>query len=269
MKTALMISTYNWPQALELCLMSVLNQTSLPHEILIGDDGSGPETASKILKLKPLFTKKKIIIKHIWHKDTGFRLAKIRNKCIEKCESEYIIQIDGDIILDKNFIFDHCKYSKNNCAIFGSRILLNKLITEKLLSSLKLNKVQFFINCSNKINMFRSLKINSLIYRKLYSNKNMKLSGIRGCNMSFWKKDLLSVNGYNEDIEGWGMEDSELVMRLYKQDKVMRKLKFGANAYHLYHKINDQSKISKNNDILLRTKKNITGVCKNGIKKIS
>ena len=37
---------------------------------------------------------------------------------------------------------------------------------------------------------------------------------VLGCNMAFWKKDLLKVNGYNESFKGWGKEDNELAVRL-------------------------------------------------------
>ena len=38
------ISTYNRHTALRLCLESVLTQTRMPDEILVGDDGSTEET---------------------------------------------------------------------------------------------------------------------------------------------------------------------------------------------------------------------------------
>ena len=40
MKIALIITTYNWPDALELVLESVKVQTILPDEVIIADDGS-------------------------------------------------------------------------------------------------------------------------------------------------------------------------------------------------------------------------------------
>ena len=50
MTISLIISTYNWPQALELCILSALNQSIRPDEIIIADDGSGQETAALISK---------------------------------------------------------------------------------------------------------------------------------------------------------------------------------------------------------------------------
>ena len=45
MKTSLVITTYNWPEALELVLLSLLKQSVLPDEVIIADDGSKIETS--------------------------------------------------------------------------------------------------------------------------------------------------------------------------------------------------------------------------------
>ncbi len=41
MKLSLIIVTYNWPDALELVLLSIARQKRLPDEVVIADDGSG------------------------------------------------------------------------------------------------------------------------------------------------------------------------------------------------------------------------------------
>ena len=98
MKTSLIIATYNWPEALELVLLSVLQQSKFPDEIIIADDGSTNETKQII----ELYTKKfHIVLKHIWQADSGFQKTSILNKGIAIANSDYIIQIDGDIVAKK------------------------------------------------------------------------------------------------------------------------------------------------------------------------
>ena len=79
MKFALLISTYNWPSALDKVLQSVQNQTLKPNEILIADDGSKEETKTLIEDWKQ---KSKIPIKHFWQEDDGFRKTIIMNKAV-------------------------------------------------------------------------------------------------------------------------------------------------------------------------------------------
>ena len=62
-------------------------------------------------------------------------------------------------------------------------------------------------------------------------------------NLSFWKKDFINVNGYNENlVEAW-KEDSELIERMHNNGIQGKRLKFAGIAYHLYHK-------SQNNPLL-------------------
>ena len=55
MKVSLIIVTYNRPDALGIILESIRRQTVLPGEVIIADDGSGPETAEMIRNLPGLF----------------------------------------------------------------------------------------------------------------------------------------------------------------------------------------------------------------------
>src|SRR5687768_1923232 len=85
-KTSLIISTYNWPEALNLCLQSVCSQSVLPDEVIIADDGSTIETFDMIEEMKRRFP---VPLVHVWQEDDGFQLAKIRNKAIARASHEY------------------------------------------------------------------------------------------------------------------------------------------------------------------------------------
>src|SRR6056300_334152 len=98
MNTSLIITTYNWPEALELVLLSALRQSVLPNEIIIADDGSTKATERLISKIAG---KSPIPIIHSWHEDKGFRLSRSRNLAIAKTSCEYIICTDGDLILHR------------------------------------------------------------------------------------------------------------------------------------------------------------------------
>ena len=50
MRIALVVTTYNWPAALDLTLQSVARQSLAPAEIIVADDGSGPETEALVTR---------------------------------------------------------------------------------------------------------------------------------------------------------------------------------------------------------------------------
>ena len=197
MTTALLISTYNSPELLRLCLTSVLAQSIMPNQVLIADDGSTPSTARVVEEFAAAANTS---VKHIWHEDKGFRLAAIRNEAIRKTKVDYIMQIDGDIVLHPHFVRDHINFAKPGSFVTGSRTLLTHHVTEELLD-LPHWKPMPKIEGGHRHTWLTPLLQN------LRSDDGMY---VRGCHMAFWRNDLVAVNGYNEDIEGLGREDSEL-----------------------------------------------------------
>lgn len=251
---ALIITTYNQKERLALVLDSVKNLEPLPDEVLIADDGSREDTAKLIQAYQKDFPCK---LEHIWQEDEGFRLSEIRNKAIKASSGEYIIVIDGDMILEKKFIDDHLKFAQRKVFLQGSRVILNEKESKELLSkndfSLAFNKKDF----KNRRNIFLA----KCIYKfskltKKFFKKSQLIKGIRGCNMSFYKSDFEAIEGFNEKFIGWGREDSEFVARFLFNDGVFKRLKFNALAYHIYHEENSKNMLEINHQIYLETIKN-------------
>ena len=244
-ETSLVITTYNWVQALKLCLESVLAQTVLPKEIIIADDGSKQETIDLIKNFQMSYPNVNII--HSWQEDKGFRAGMSRNRAISKTTGKYVIILDGDLILERHFVQDHIESKEKGCFIQGSRVIMSKEKSQEILNGkiLKLPKIMFEKGFKNKLNMIRNK-----ILSKLMTTKDKNLKGIRSCNMSFFNEDLELVNGFEEKIEGWGREDSELALRLFNNNIKKKKLKFKALTYHIFHKENDRSRLKKNDEML-------------------
>ncbi|HMU45150.1 MAG TPA: glycosyltransferase family 2 protein [Chitinophagaceae bacterium] len=262
-KCSLHISTYNWPDALRLCLQTVLWQKIMPDELVITDDGSGPETK----KIIDEFTSRApFLVKHAWHEDNGFRLYEIQNKAILKSDGDYIIQIDGDCLLHPLFIADHMRLSKPGTFVCGTRSMIDEEYTNKLLSSGNLPfPFKARKHLSKKYNAVYSQLLAVLHYWFQRSGRNYRY--VLGCNIAFWKSDILKINGHNEDFFGWGKEDNEMALRLLNAKVGIRFAKFNAIQYHLYHKERDRSGLSIREEMLQKTKLNgVTYVC-NGIYK--
>jgi glycosyltransferase involved in cell wall biosynthesis len=206
---SLIIATYNWPQALELCLKSVQQQKIFPTEVIIADDGSKKETADLIRSFQKKFT---VPVIHIWHPDEGFRLAAIRNKGIAAATTDYIIQIDGDLILHPYFIADHLEIKRNSFFSAGSRVMLSQKTSQNLLAN---HSTDIYKLGERKrvINGMRNRFLRNLLSER-YKIKGRHQYYVKGCNMAFFKADLVKVNGYNETFNGWGSEDRELCIRL-------------------------------------------------------
>lgn len=257
--TSLLISTYNWPEALELVLLSALQQTEAPDEILIADDGSSGETKVLIEKFQNKMT---VPLRHFWHEDKGFRKAVILNKAIAAAKGVYIVQIDGDCIMHKDFLRDHKALAQPNVYLFGSRVNIQEKFLPELFAAQKI-KFGFFDKGIKK--RTRNLRIPLLSNR--YKTSSKFSEKMRGCNISFWRKDVIAVNGYNEDFEGWGREDSELVIRMMHNGVLGRRLRYRGIVYHIWHRVKDKSRFKINDSLQEKAIAQKSRWCLNGIEK--
>jgi glycosyltransferase involved in cell wall biosynthesis len=262
---SLVISTYNSPKALRLCLESVLAQSVKPNEIVIADDGSGEATKLLIEEFQKNST---IPLQHVWHKDNGYQLSAIRNKAFAVCKFDYIIQIDGDLILHHHFVKDHLNFAKGGMFASGARTNINEATTKKFLQQKTTERLYYFSKgLEKRYNAFRLGLLKFINKHVQKSAKNMLF--VLGCNMAFWKKDLLKVNGYNEEFTAWGKEDNDIAARLMNAGVKCRFLKFGAVVFHLWHKEADRGQVSANEEKFLRSVNNKITWVANGIDKQS
>ncbi|HKP31817.1 MAG TPA: glycosyltransferase family 2 protein [Chitinophagaceae bacterium] len=244
---SLIVSTYNRPDALRVSVESIFRQVELPNEIIIADDGSGQETRDLIEQLKK---ESPVPMVHVWQEDEGYQLARIRNRAFAAAKYDYIIQIDGDLVLDKYFVQDHLKIAKPSTFFSGSRTMIDETLTQEVLQ--KSLPAQDIPNqkehLSKRTNALRSPLLTKLAY--LYQRHDRNYKYVIGCNMAFWKKDLNIVNGYDESFKGWGKEDNDLAVRLQNAGIKLRFIKFGAITYHLHHKVADLSAVPSNEEKL-------------------
>ncbi|RUM39491.1 MAG: family 2 glycosyl transferase [Desulfobulbus sp.] len=257
MKISLIITTYNWKEALALSIKSALAQKQKPDEIIVADDGSDGDTADLI---KEIAASTSLPIIHSWQEDEGFRLSASRNKAIARASGDYIVLVDGDIVQEEHFIYDHARFACKGFFVQGTRVLLNEKLAREVLREQRLMRSFCTKGVENKKNCIRSG-----LLANLFSFKSKKTHGVRTCNFAFWRKDAIAVNGFNEEFIGWGREDSEFTARLINYGLVRRNIKFNALAYHLYHTMNDRSLLSVNDIILQETVEQRRCWCERGI----
>jgi len=254
MKISLIISTYNFPIALNLCLESVTRLKVKPDEIVIADDGSDEKTRAVVKHWAGVLP---MPVKHVWQENKGFRLAKIRNKALAECTGDYIIQIDGDIIMERHFIQDHLRYAQEGYFICGSRSRIKEKYTNKLKAGKQMKFSFFRPGIFDRMNALRFHWLTPFFF---------KYDHLRGCNMAFWREDILAINGYDENIKSYGYEDEDVQERLMRIGKKKKFIKFMCIEYHVWHPEHPTKKnlaetrklIDHNNEIrLIRSEKGI------------
>ncbi|MCF8091003.1 MAG: glycosyltransferase family 2 protein [Desulfotignum sp.] len=260
MKISVIVTTYNRPLALEKVLTALYAQTRLPDEILVADDGSGDETRKVLAAFKKRQYPK---FYHVWQEDKGFRLARIRNKAILASRADYLVFLDGDCIPEKHFVEDHQALARKGFFFQGKRVLVKQKV-ENQFDFKDIDSIirrLYHVFCLNISNSHHVLRIPFFP-----SCSTGRLSGVRGCNMGFFKQDLMAVNGYNESFNGWGREDQEIVVRLYKYGLMRKENPFKAICYHLWHRENSRISLDHNDKLLEQAMASDLYVCQNGLK---
>lgn len=247
MRVAVIVTTYNRPDALATVLQGYLAQTDNNFEVLVADDGSTAETARTVREYQALAP---FPIRHIWHEDEGFRAAAIRNRALAATEADYVIFTDGDCVPFPDFVARHRALSEPGWFLSGNRILLTQAFTERVLKEnlpIHLWRLRQWLHARKLGEIERLLPLLRLPGAKgLRKLAPRRWRGAKTCNLSAWRKDLLEVNGLDEAYTGWGLEDSDLVIRLIRAGVRAKSARFAAPVLHLWHKEHDRSSLEEN-----------------------
>lgn len=247
MKIAVIVTTYNRPDALTLALEGYMSQKDQDYELLIADDGSTIGTEAIIAT----YQKRNIIkIHHVWQEDKGFRAAAIRNRAIAQTSADYVIFSDGDCVPLPDFVGQHKYLAEQHWFVAGSRILLSEAFTSRVLKEqapvYRWGMRQWLAarmkNDINRLSPFLSLPVSNLL-RKITPNS---WHGVMTCNMGAWRNDLININGFDESFSGWGLEDSDMAIRLLRSGIHRKNARFLLPVLHLWHKENDRTQLLEN-----------------------
>lgn len=243
MKLALVITTYERPDALAAALHSVARQTRLPDSLVIADDGSGEETARVVRNAA-----KTLPLRHVWLPHEGFRAGRMRNCGLAAATGDYIVFTDDDILLHPEFIADHAAAARRGFFVQGARVLLDDAATRRALETPGHWPGFFSAGVANRKNLLRSGGLSRIL-----SGESTTLRGIRTCNFALWREDAARVNGFYEGFVGWGREDSEFAARLLNAGVRRRNLRFAALGCHLAHPPRARDRVGDNDRILAET----------------
>lgn len=227
-RCGLVVTTFARADALARVLDSIAAQTASPDELLVAEDGTDPATATVVARHA---ARARYPVRHLTQPHEGYRLARSRNVAIARSDSDYLVMIDGDMVLHPEFLADHRALARPGYWTQGVRILLDAAATQRILDGAVLPRPW-----SPGLGFVRrsyALRAASLA-RRLRSAANGVVA-VKGCNQAFWRADLLAVNGLDEAITGWGAEDKELCARLKNRGVRRQTLLFAAVAWHLDH----------------------------------
>lgn len=235
---SLILATYEMPKHLAMVFAALERQSFRQFEILICDDGSGEETRAVIQEFKKNVP---MPVYHLWQENRGFRKSRILNQAIRQSRGETLIFLDGDCVPHKHFIKDHVLQQEEGYYLAGRRVELGQEFSEWLntehvrsgyLDFPRWQLIRSFLKDESE-HPQRTFRVTLPWLRKVM--KMNQVDDLKGCNYSVSRKNMVAINGYDEDYEGYGREDADIELRLQHLGLQIKSLKGLALQFHVWH----------------------------------
>ncbi len=238
----MIVTTYNWPEALSMVLESLRFQSNRDFEIVVADDGSRQETRELIERFR---RDSGLPVKHFWQPDEGYRPSRSRNGAANLASGKYLIFIDGDCCLFPDFIDSHLALAEKGWFVAGRRCYIRSGPTERIFrKSLRIYRwpklLWFLLSLTGRCNrpfQFLSLPVPET-KRKQRPDAWQK---VQTCNLSLWRKDFIAADGFDISYHGHGLEDSDFVLRLIRLGVKRKDGDHTSPVLHLFHSRRDST----------------------------
>ncbi|MEK7690722.1 MAG: glycosyltransferase, partial [Bdellovibrionota bacterium] len=267
----LIVSTYNMPRHLGLVLEGVALQSIRDFELVICDDGSGSDTRDLIDRFRPRFgAKTGQALTHVWQENRGFRKCRILNEGLRRSSGAHCIFLDGDCVPHRDYVADHLREREPGRYLAGRRVELGPTFSEDLTSedvargSLGFPpSYRLFVSAltGDSDHLQRLVRFPAPWMRRLVGMN--RIDDLKGCNYSVAREALLALNGFDEEYEGYGREDTDIEIRLQNLGLTIKSMKGVALQYHVWH---PRREFTDANDARLEETRKIRRIrCEKGI----
>lgn len=232
---SVVVSTYEWPKALDAVLRALAEQSDAAFDIVVADDGSGPETASVVRRWQERFGER---LTHSWHADKGFRAARARNLGVLASKASLLVFLDGDCVPRRDFVRATRAAAQPGWFAVGRRLLLSPAFTGRVLEEElpihhwsaarwlpeRRHRTGIAVLTARDRRKVGRLGVPEFVPdNNAYSPLFLTAAGFE------------RVNGYDMRYEGWGEEDVDLALRLRRLGLRCGHLGGSGTVLHLWH----------------------------------
>jgi glycosyltransferase involved in cell wall biosynthesis len=237
-RLSLAVAVYNKPEVLRLVLAALGRQSFTEFEVIIADDGSGPAVRDVVDEARHRYDYHFV---HLWHEDRGWRKNTILNNAIRSARGDWMVFIDGDCLPSRHFMLDHWNEREERKVLLGRRVETSERWTRGLTvesvrrGAFERYGAQEWVDglLGRSLRVEDGIRIPSRFLRKILLRR---VRGMLGSNFSAAKKDLVAINGFDEQYDGPGCgEDSDVQYRLSLIGVTGKSLRNLAVQYHCWH----------------------------------
>ncbi len=235
---SLFVTTYEMPRHLELVLAGLSRQTRQDFELILCDDGSGAETREVIDRFRSTV---RFPVLHLRQDHQGFRKCRILNEGLRHASGEILVFLDGDCVPHRDFMKDHIENQEAGRYLAGRRVELGPRISSRLTVDavtagyFDFPRPSLIWSGLSKDSEFveKSLRVTNPTLRTRLGMD--RIIDLKGCNYSVPRAAIDAINGFDEEYEGYGREDTDVELRLQNLGLRIKSLKGLAIQFHVWH----------------------------------
>ena len=265
---SVIFTTYNSPEWLARTLDGFAAQSRHDFEVIVADDGSGPETRELLDARRATLP---FTLQHVWQPDEGFQKCRILNKALLAAQADYFIVTDGDCIPRRDFVDTHLQLRKPGHYLSGGYFKLpmstSKAVTPALIADQTIFSAQWLRSNGVTAPWHKLLKVTASEAQARWANRLTPATPTwNGNNSSTWTRHALEVGGFDERM-GYGGQDVEFGYRLVNSGLKPIMMRYSTVALHLDHSRGYKSPegIAHNRAIRADTKRNKVKYTHHGI----
>jgi GT2 family glycosyltransferase len=235
-RLGVVVSTYEWPEALDAVLRAFSEQSDSDFAIVVADDGSRADTGAVVDAWRGSFGGR---LQHVWQPDEGFRLARALNLGALALDAEYLVFLHGESVPRRHFVRAMRPCAVPGWFVAGRRMDLSEGLTTRVLSQ----RVPV-----HRWGMFDWLRVRKeaapLVSLTRRDRRRVGVSALPefvpvdrtyGYLLGVRRSDFERVNGYDVRFEGWGEEDVDIAVRLRRLGLRCGHAGPDATLIHLWH----------------------------------
>lgn len=218
------VSTYEWPEALDVVLLALADQHDDDFDVVVADDGSGPETAGVVDQWRE---RGPFRITHVWQPDEGWRKSRVLNLGALAAAGEYLVFLDGDSIPRQSFLAGVRRAMLPGWFVASKRLLLSRALSSRVLAEQlpvwQWSAARWILGAPHELfrrdrergrpGVLLPIRDRRRPWRADQPDFTAPYEAYGFC-LGMWRTDFDSVNGFDLRFENWGGEDEDIAARL-------------------------------------------------------
>jgi GT2 family glycosyltransferase len=221
---SVVVSTYEWPEALDVVLASLADQDEPRVEVVVADDGSGPGTEAVVGRWRQAFPSGLL---HAWQPNDGYRRARVLNEGARIASGSRLLFLDGDCLARRGLLRAVRRAALPGWFLSSKRLSLGERLSRRVLEEhvpvWRWSALRWFLRAPRElISAPREAARPGLLLpirdrRRPWRPRQAEFFPpyeAYGFFFAVARADFERVNGFDMRYEGWGGEDKDLAARL-------------------------------------------------------